>query len=139
MNTRNLLLGTRTILAFGCICLLLLVIGISAIWQLRNVDGVVVSLHENWLPSVRQAGKIQAAALLYRVDARRFAMDDQRMSAVSLATLDKLRSQLKTETQAYAAMVSSDDERRLYEQLSAYVDAYIREIDKLWQSVPPPV
>ncbi|WP_410524883.1 methyl-accepting chemotaxis protein [Pseudomonas sp. DTU_2021_1001937_2_SI_NGA_ILE_001] len=131
MNTRNLSLTTRTVLAFGCICLLLLVIGGSAVWQLRTIDESVVELHRDWMPSVRQAGKVQTAALMYRVDARRFSMDDDRMSAESLATLDQFRSRMKAEVQAYGPLVSSPEEAALYREVSADVDAYIASIDQL--------
>lgn len=131
MGLRSLRLTTRAMLAFGMICSLLIILGISAIFQMQGIARSVDALRDNWLPSVRQAGKIQTAGLLYRLDARRFVMDDDRMSNESLSKLERLKVNLQAETDAYERLVSSPEERDIFEKVRRAVRDYETVIDQL--------
>jgi len=124
MSLRNLRMTSRALLCFGIICSILVILGGAALLQMATISKSVDELRNNWLPSVRQAGKMQAAGLLYRLDARRFVIDDNRMSVESLGKLDQAKSNLKKEAAAYDNLVSSDAERTLYNDVILAVKDY---------------
>jgi methyl-accepting chemotaxis protein len=118
-------------LAFGMICSLLIILGVSALYQMQGIAKSVDALRDNWLPSVRQAGKIETAGLLYRLDARRFVMDDDRLSNESLGKLEKMKLNLQAETDAYEQLVSSPEERQVFEKVRRAVREYEVVTDQL--------
>ncbi|WP_263390735.1 methyl-accepting chemotaxis protein [Pseudomonas caricapapayae] len=87
-------------------------------------------LQNDWLPSVRQAGRIETAGLLYRLDARRFVMDDDRRSAESMNKLNGLKNSLLQNADTYGPLVSSPEEDA-YRKVKADAVAYIAKIDEL--------
>ncbi|WP_231993499.1 MULTISPECIES: methyl-accepting chemotaxis protein [Pseudomonas syringae group] len=88
-------------------------------------------LQNDWLPSVRQAGRVNTAGLLYRLDARRFVMDDDRRSPESMNKLTGLKNSLLQEADTYGPLVSSPEEEEAYRKVKADASAYIAKIDEL--------
>ncbi|WP_409339106.1 methyl-accepting chemotaxis protein [Pseudomonas cichorii] len=133
MKTRNIRLNTRAFLSFGIICLLLAGLGATVIYKMNSLHGAVSKFQTDLLPSVRQAGKIESAGLLYRLDARRFVMDEERQGSASIDKLKGLKNALIQITDSYAPMVSSDTEEQAYRQVKANVQAYTAKIDELME------
>ncbi|MBX8532605.1 methyl-accepting chemotaxis protein [Pseudomonas cichorii] len=133
MKTRNIRLNTRAFLSFGIICLLLAGLGATVIYKMNSLHGAVSKFQTDLLPSVRQAGKIESAGLLYRLDARRFVMDEERQGSASIDKLKALKNALIQITDSYAPMVSSDTEEQAYRQVKANVQAYTAKIDELME------
>ncbi|WP_191488477.1 methyl-accepting chemotaxis protein [Pseudomonas sp. FEN] len=136
MNTRNIRLTFRSLLGFGVICLLLISLGLTSLYRMKEIHDASLELQSNWLPSVRQAGRIQDAGQLYRLDARRFVMDEDRQSKSSLDKLQALKVVLSQETEKYASRVSSPEEKQLYEQVVVNVRDYQDLIDRLVSMSP---
>ncbi|MBX8492777.1 methyl-accepting chemotaxis protein [Pseudomonas cichorii] len=133
MKTRNIRLNTRAFFSFGIICLLLVGLGTTVIYKMDSLHDSVSKFQTDLLPSVRQAGKIESAGLLYRLDARRFVMDEERQSSASIDKLKNLKNTLIQMTDSYAPMVSSDTEEQVYRQVKANVQAYTAKIDELME------
>ncbi len=133
MKTRNIRLNTRAFLSFGIICLLLIGLGTTVIYKMNSLHDSVSKFQTDLLPSVRQAGRIESAGLLYRLDARRFVMDEERQSSASIDKLKGLKNTLIQVTDSYAPMVSSDTEEQVYRQVKANVQAYTSKIDELME------
>ncbi|NWB85700.1 methyl-accepting chemotaxis protein [Pseudomonas gingeri] len=131
MKTRNIRLTSRSLLGFGLICLLLISLGLTSLYRMKEIHDASLELQANWLPSVRQAARIQNAALLYRLDGRRFVMDDDRQSKSSLDKLAALKTTLSQETEKYASMVSSPEEKQRYDQVIVNVRTYQDLLDQL--------
>ncbi|KPB14112.1 MCP four helix bundle domain-containing protein [Pseudomonas amygdali] len=70
--------------------MLLAGLGINALFKMEGLHQSAERLQNDWLPSVRQAGRINTAGLLYRLDARRFVMDDDRRSSESMKQADRI-------------------------------------------------
>ena len=64
MKTRNIRLTTRSLLGFGLICLLLISLGLTSLYRMKEIHDAYLKLQTDWLPSVRQADRIQNAAML---------------------------------------------------------------------------
>jgi methyl-accepting chemotaxis protein len=131
MNTRNIRLTTRALLSFGIICLLLIGLGVAGLSKMDGIHSSASDLKNNWLPSVRQASRIETAMLLYRLDARRFVMDDARLGDASVKKIGQLRANLSKATQDYAPLVSDDTEKQLFNRVATNVSAYQEKIDQL--------
>ncbi|NWA25153.1 methyl-accepting chemotaxis protein [Pseudomonas gingeri] len=131
MKTRNIRLTFRSLLGFGLICLLLISLGLTSLYRMKEIQSASQRLQADWLPSVRQAARIQNAALLYRLDGRRFVMDENRQSQSSLDKLAALKTALSLETGKYAARVSSPEEKQRYDQVIANVRSYQDLLDQL--------
>jgi len=131
MIIRTTRLNLRAFLSFGIICLLLASVGATVLYKMSGVHLSAVQLQTDWLPSVRQAGRIETAGLLYRLDARRFVMDDDRQSSESVNKLSGLKKSLLSSVQTYGPMVSSPEEQQAYKQVNADAVAYIAKIDEL--------
>ncbi|WP_420094492.1 methyl-accepting chemotaxis protein [Pseudomonas cichorii] len=133
MKTRNIRLNTRAFLSFGIICLLLIGLGTTVIYKMDSLHDSVSKFQTDLLPSVRQAGKIESAGLLYRLDARRFVMDEERQGSASIDKLKGLKNALIQMTDSYAPMVSSETEEQAYRQVKTNVQAYTAKIDELME------
>ncbi|SHM50787.1 methyl-accepting chemotaxis protein [Pseudomonas asturiensis] len=131
MTIRSIGIHLRALLSFGIVCLLLAGLGGVALNKMNGIHDSVVQLQHDWLPSVRQAGRIESAGLVYRLDARRFVMDEDRQSAESVNKLNGLKKNLLQATDTYAAMVSSPEEEQAYRKVKNDAQAYIGKIDEL--------
>ena len=81
----------------------------------------------NWLPSVKILGTIQAD-LAAHADLRInhiLAVDKKEMDSDEDA-ISRSVAKLKQDQKAYEPMISSDEERKLYEQYQALPDAYMK-------------
>jgi methyl-accepting chemotaxis protein len=131
MTIRNIKLTTRALLSFGIICLLLVSLGVAALVKMNTIHDSAADLKDNWLPSVRQATRIETASLLYRLDARRFVMDVARSSEASIKKIDQLKDNLSKTTRDYAPLVSDPIEQQLIDKVSLDVTAYQNKLDEL--------
>ncbi|RMS74920.1 putative methyl-accepting chemotaxis protein [Pseudomonas savastanoi] len=131
MPIRNIGLNLRAFVSFGFICLLLAGLGINALFKMEGLHQSAERLQNDWLPSVRQAGRVNTAGLLYRLDARRFVMDDDRRSSESMNKLTGLKNSLLQEADTYGPLVSSPEEEEAYRKVKADASAYIAKIDEL--------
>ncbi|HEX8542057.1 MAG TPA: methyl-accepting chemotaxis protein [Pseudomonas sp.] len=131
MIIRSLRLTTRALISFGVICLLLITLAGTVLYELNGVHDSATELQGNWLPSVQAVGKIETAALLYRLDARRFVMDDKRLGEASLKKIGLLRSTLTQNVEAYKPLISSPKEQDLFNKVAADVAAYQSKVDEL--------
>ncbi|KPX03600.1 putative methyl-accepting chemotaxis protein [Pseudomonas syringae pv. cunninghamiae] len=131
MPIRNIGLNLRALLSFGIICLLLAGVGTNAVFKMNGLHQSADQLQTDWLPSVRQAGRIETAGLLYRLDARRFVMDDQRQSPESVNKLNGLKNALLQTADTYGSLVSSPQEEQVWKQVKADALAYSEKIDQL--------
>ncbi|KPX54830.1 methyl-accepting chemotaxis protein [Pseudomonas amygdali] len=131
MPIRNIGLNLRAFVSFGFICLLLAGLGINALFKMEGLHQSAERLQNDWLPSVRQASRINTAGLLYRLDARRFVMDDDRRSSESMNKLTGLKNSLLQEADTYGPLVSSPEEEEAYRKVKTDASAYIAKIDEL--------
>jgi len=131
MSMRNIKLTSRALLSFGIICSLLIGLGVTALYKMSAINTAAQEIGSNWLPSVRQASRIQTAGLMYRLDTRRFVMDEDRLGNASLAKINALKDALNKTTTDYATFVSNPEEEALYKKAQQEVLIYINEVNEL--------
>jgi len=127
----NLKIGNRLALSFGTLVALLLAIAGVALWSLGNMRASTVEINTNWLPSVEVLAQMNTAKSDFRVfelrhvlttDESGMADVEQRMAA-KLAEFEKLR-------ETYAKLISSEEERKIYDAFAADWKAYLQVHDR---------
>ncbi|MGS0737653.1 methyl-accepting chemotaxis protein [Pseudomonas sp. GG8] len=131
MNIRSVRLTMRAVLSFGVICLILIALAGTALSKLNDVHKSASQLQTDWLPGALQSAKIETAALLYRLDARRFLMDDDRLSESSIQKINQAKNVLTQATEDYTRLVSSAAEQEIFNRVKADVASYQAKLDEL--------
>ncbi|MFS1286280.1 methyl-accepting chemotaxis protein [Pseudomonas piscis] len=128
MVTRNLKLTSRALLSFGAICVLLIGLGGLALWKMGQIHDAALDLQTNWMPSVRQAAKIESGTLRVRLEALHYATEGDSQKPASLNKLGTLKTTLAEAIKDYEPLVSGPEEKAAYEQVKRGARDYL---DKL--------
>jgi len=127
-------ISTRLSGAFGLLVALLLAMAGVALLELKDLRSSSEEVSDNWLPSVQAAGALdsQVASLRLAILAHMLTTD-----ASAKASLDKQiaddRNKLAEMRKQYEALISSPEEKKLYEEFGAswakYVEVNNRALD----------
>ncbi len=127
---RSLKLNLRTTLCFGLVCILLLIQGGMTLVKVDTIYASIVAIETNWLPSIRTAGKIDSALYILRLELRNFAMDSAKQDQGSRDKLQSVRANLITAVERYAPLVSSPDEKVVYDAAFNGIRDYNQKADE---------
>ncbi len=116
---KNLKISTRLYGAFALLVMLLIGLAGAAALQLSTLNAATVEIASNWLPSVRAVNEMDSQILKVRVTLMRHVLNTD---ASAMAGIDKLvtaeRDELSAMRANYEKLISSDRERKIYEQFS---------------------
>jgi methyl-accepting chemotaxis protein len=118
-------------------------LGFLAVLSMQSINARTVDIATNWLPSVRVLGDLRADINLYRVALRAHVMADtiEAKDAAEKRLANILGSITKTSA-AYQRMVSSPEERAIYDDWSQawnkYVDGTQRVLEASRRSAGQP-
>ena len=120
LSIRSLLLGL-----FGIMMLTIIGQGLLAVTKISAVNDSVVDMATNWLPSVDIVRHMATILEQRRVNVARhvLASSDEGMSAMDKA-LAELATQLADLRKTYEPMISTDEERRTYQDFSKALSGY---------------
>ena len=95
------------------------------LYQLRVVGADTREITTNWLSSIQQAGEISQLRLRYRVRSLEFmlAADDEERAKIG-KSLDSLDTSLGEALKKFEPLISSAEEKKVYEELLTAVAAY---------------
>ncbi|TQN01218.1 methyl-accepting chemotaxis protein-1 (serine sensor receptor) [Acidovorax temperans] len=123
---KNLKISTRLSGAFALLVLMLVGLAVAAMAQLSSMRAATVEISENWLPSVEVVNAIDAQTAELRMivlthimntDAAEIAKTDKRLMD-GRAKLVELRKQ-------YERLISTPEEKKLYDEFAANWGKYI--------------
>ena len=134
MVTRNMKLTSRALLSFGAICVLLIGLGGLALWKMGQIHDAALDLQTNWLPSVRQATKIESGTLRVRLEALHYATENDAQKAASLDKLGTLKASLAQAIKDYEPLVSSAEEKTTFDQVKRGAQDYLDKLAVLIES-----
>jgi methyl-accepting chemotaxis protein len=102
-------------------------IGVIAIIKMQQINAATVDIQSNWLPSVRALGALKASTITYRTTVRAHmlgetAADKDAMDKRIVETVNEISATLK----AYQKMISSAEERALYDTWTAKWEDYMK-------------
>ena len=128
----NLKISTRLAGAFGLLVLLLVGLAVAAYSQLSSINEVTLDLADNWLPSVQVVNQMQTQATGDRVAVATHILntDEAAMGGIE-QEITQGRDKLAKQRQTYEKLISSPEEKRLYEEFSAAWKKYAETNDKV--------
>ncbi len=128
----NLSIGKKLFLIFSAILALVFILGGASILQLRDMGKATDDLARNWLPSVEAVRSMQ-----YQMSARRTA-EYMHILATDEADIKEFEGRVEHYAKlmagtrkVYETLISSDEERKLYEAVSKSLETYDREMAKV--------
>ncbi len=122
---QNMKLGTRIFGSFVVVLALLGALGMYAVAQLATVNGSTVEMAKIWMPSVR-------VTLALKADVNRFrALEFRHLMSASPADLDAVEklldeklADIKKDLEVYTPLISSAEERGLFESYKGDFEAF---------------
>ena len=133
MNPLQWKIGPRLAAAMGAMLALLMLMSALAMQQMMSMQRETRQITSNWLPSVSLVNQMNTNTSDYRVaeighvlatEDAAMAVKDQEMAA-ALATFEKNRA-------AYAKLISSPEEQRLYDSFMADWKSYLAVHERLY-------
>ncbi|MCJ2062690.1 MCP four helix bundle domain-containing protein [Methylobacterium sp. J-088] len=116
MSFQSMSIRSKLIAAFSVLLLFLGGLSTVGLWSASTINGSLLDVETNWLPSVRTASQVDALTGRYVTSMLRHILSTD---AQMLASIDKDLSErgdkLEQATKAYEALISSPQERALYE------------------------
>jgi methyl-accepting chemotaxis protein-1 (serine sensor receptor) len=127
MNTASLKISTRLIAVFGLISVLLVTIVSAALLQMGTMRAATFEITENWLPSVELVNKMNTRTSDFRIQEYKHVLntDDGAMGAIEKKMSEEL-SEFEKHRQAYVKLISSPEERKLYDEFAAEWTRYLQ-------------
>ena len=128
----NLKISTRLAGTFGLLVLLLVGLAVAAYSQLSSIHDDTLDLADNWLPSVQVVNQMQTQATGNRVSVATHILntDEAAMGGIE-QEITQGRDKLAKQRQTYEKLISSPEEKRLYEEFSAAWKKYAETNDKV--------
>jgi len=132
MSLRNLSIAPRAALGFGLVALLVLLLGSFSLFQMTEMRKQSEAVDQDWLPSVMALGEVSQDILRLRAVTLRLMLNRESEELQrNLRLADDLRSALSTADSSYEKLISSSDERGLYEGFRRAEAAYLQEQGKI--------
>ena len=128
----NLKISTRLAGAFGLLVLLLVGLAVAAYSQLSSIHDDTLDLADSWMPSVQVVNQMQTQATGDRVAVATHILntDEAAMGGIE-QEITQGRDKLAKQRQTYEKLISSPEEKRLYEEFSAAWKKYAETNDKV--------
>ena len=128
----NLKISTRLAGTFGLLVLLLVGLAVAAYSQLSSIHDDTLDLADSWLPSVQVVNQMQTQATGDRVAVATHILntDEAAMGGIE-QEITQGRDKLAKQRQTYEKLISSPEEKRLYEEFSAAWKKYAETNDKV--------
>ncbi len=132
---RNLSISHKVAAAFGLVCLLTTIAGWMSLHAMAQLNQSTVEIDSDWLPSVRALGEVDNAANSYRraeINLLVCPTDDCVKQYRALVTQRK--AAFDAAMGVYAPMISSDEERSLYQQIEQAFVTYLETSNRALQA-----
>ncbi len=134
MFLRRIKIAPRALLSFSLVALLVVLLGLFALFEMRIIRAATVDLAENSLPGYRVLGVLNEKMLRIRVTAYRIVVDREPAALRdAVARLDELSGQLRDARSQYEALISSDSERAQYQSMDTALADFLRVNQQLIQ------
>ena len=113
----NLKIGTRLYAGFGVLLLLILLVVGLALNRLAALEGAAKAIAENALPSVQEANHLNTLISDFRIFEMQHALSIEEGAKQDIEkSLDATQALIKASRERYEPLISSDEEKRLYEE-----------------------
>ncbi len=113
-------------LAFGFLFILMIGIGVFAMVEMSRVNASTVDIATNWLPSVTLLGDIRNdLSISRRFELNHLLDSDKNKMTEDEENIAKADAAFASDDKLYMVTITSDEERRLYEQFKTELHKYV--------------
>ncbi|QDL99136.1 methyl-accepting chemotaxis protein [Rhodopseudomonas palustris] len=107
-------------------------LGALSVFKLSSMNANTVEITTNWLPTVTALGEMRAQVLSYRMKLRDHLLEtsDDRMVAIE-KQIEAIDGRIKDAQKRYEVLISSPEERQIYQSWVANWDKYRAVVPKL--------
>ena len=109
---------------FGAVLMLVVVLGAFSLFQLSKVNSNTVDIATNWLPSMRSIAELRYDAAALRRDTLNYVVATDKKQHYAEKVSGEL-SEIGDDEKQYEPLISSDEERKLYQEFRDQWDKYI--------------
>lgn len=129
---KDLRISTRLACAFGLLTVLLLGVIGMALYQMGAMRAVAQEINRNWLPSVELVNQMNTGTSDFRIAEINHILntDDTAMAAIE-KEMALVLAEFERDHDAYVKLISSDEERKLYEQFASEWKQYLLIHDRM--------
>ena len=136
MTLRNLNIAPRASLGFGLVALLVLLLGSFSLLQMTEMHKQSEQVDENWLPSIMSLGDVSQDLLRLRALTLRLLLNtDETRTHQNLTSVETLRSKLGEAQSNYEKLISSTEEKGLYQRFKQAESSYLQEQSKIVEAM----
>jgi methyl-accepting chemotaxis protein len=125
MSLRSLSIRGKLLAAFGLIFVLILGLGGMSAAQLHLINGNTRDLRDHWTPSIQALGELKLLFSRERTRAARvMGTSDPAQRRAALADYEQARPLMEEASRRYERLISSPEERALFERIRAEYRSY---------------
>ena len=130
MSLPPLSIRAKLIAAFSVLLLFIAGLGLIGLASTNRINGLLVNVQTNWMPSIRTAGQIDTLAARYTSSLLRHMLTSDAQMLVRVdADLVERSKKLDQTFRAYQPLISSPEERALYEDFVRQWQAFIATVE----------
>jgi methyl-accepting chemotaxis protein len=122
---RQLKIAPRALISFAIIGALVILLGLFAMYQLKNVRAQAEDLSDKGIPSLSALNTINEAMLRLRITAYRLLVDrEEDKVRATVVRIEELKGQLENAMASYEKLVDDDVERAQFQSFKRLVGEY---------------
>jgi methyl-accepting chemotaxis protein len=122
---RQLKIAPRAFISFAIIGALVILLGLFAMYQLKNVRAQAEDLSDKGIPSLSALNTINEAMLRLRITAYRLLVDrEEDKVRATVVRIEELKGQLENAMASYEKLVDDDVERAQFQSFKRLVGEY---------------
>ncbi len=128
---KNMKIGAKLGTGFGIVLLLMLILGIFSLQRMGVVNDQSTEIANNWMPSIVAIEEINGATAEYRIYEYEHMVSllPENMKKAE-KDMDTVMAKIKKQCAEYEKLISSPEEKALYEEFSKKFDAYMQLHEK---------
>lgn len=136
MLLRNLSIGPRLTIAFGILALMIFLQGLFALDKMGDMQSNEKEIGDIWVPSLEEVNKLSLSIMSYRVFAVRIMADTTpEAMAINESRRNTFKADIEKSMKAYEAMISSDEERKIFDDLMEDKEKFIKIVERVNEQV----
>jgi methyl-accepting chemotaxis protein len=135
MSIRNLNVSSRSAMGFGLIGFIVLMLGLFALSQMKDMHHESGQVDQNWLPSITALGALKSEVMRIRALTMRAIIVEGDKRDSTLQTLSNSIRDLQSLNAAYGENVTIAAEKSAYDEFLAAEQSYFGEQEKVVELV----
>lgn len=136
MSLRNMNIGSRAGLGFTIIGLLVLAMGLSALFQANEMDDATAEIRVEWLPAVQDVGEIGSGLGRTRaLTLRTLTMKEGDQLKETVGLVRRINQEISAFLINYEKGIDSPDDRKLFEDFKSSYAKYLSYQERILDGV----